>query len=203
MTASSPASTPATEQVEFATRVSPIGIFFGVVSASVVVCAAITMASHKPPVLLMLLMMGVMGCCIKLLKNAIEDMGQVTIEWSSQALVVHRLTGNSSYSWSQIDSVKLFDPGATFGDHGRHEEKRAAIGLYLRDPERKQLPDLPDVMVVSRAGEDAEKIAKLCERLAHAKRFAGGKEVRRVGAVAIPAGRAAKSFRRTAAAPAS
>lgn len=191
---------PASEKIAFPPRFSPIGAFFVVVTGCVVAFSSVAMFDHKVPVLLMLLIVSVMGCCFKLLKEAVEDMGSVTVEWSSQSLEVHRLTGSSSYSWSQIDAVELFDPGATFGDHGRHEEKRAAIGVYLRDPARKQRPAMPDVMVVSRAGEAADKIPKLCERLSHAKRFAGGKDARRLGAhVASPAaGRAAKSFRRTA-----
>ena len=195
-----PGSTPASEKIAFPARFSPIGAFFVVVTGGIVVCSALAMLGHRVPVLLMLLIVGVMACCLKLLKEAVEDMGDVTIEWSSQGLDVHRLTGSSSYSWSQIDGVELFDPGGTFGDHGRHEEKRAAIGLYLRDPERKQRPALPDVMVVSRAGEAADKIPKLCERLSHAKRFAGGKDARRLGghAASPVAGRAVKSFRRTA-----
>ena len=121
--------------------------------------------------------------------------------WSARSHNI--LAEQSHYNWSNIERVELYDPGATFGDFGRHAESRSAIGLFIRDPAKtnRQLGDLPDVMLISRVGAAAEKIPKLSERLSNARRYGGGKDSRKIGSSA-PAGkgRTAKQFRRSAAA---
>ena len=198
-------STPTTEQLVFPTHVSPIGVYFAVVSSLGIAFAIATISTSRLPIVLMVLLFAVVCCCVALLKNAIDEMGAVTIEWSSQGVTVRRLLGSVSYYWSHIERVDLYDPGATFGDNGRHEEKRMAIGLFIRDPAKvNRAPgDLPDVMLVSRVGAAAEKIPKLSERLSNAKRYGGGKDGRKIGGT-VPAGngRSPKQFRRSAAAKA-
>jgi|LNFM01.1.fsa_nt_gb hypothetical protein len=198
-------ATPTTpEQILFPTRISPIGVFFVIVSSLTIAFALVTFLSTRLPIPLMVLLFAVVGCCAVLLRNAIEEMAAVTIEWSSQGVTCRRLLGSVSYYWSHIERVELYDPGATFGDFGRHEGGRSAIGLYLRDAAKANKPasDVPDVMLVSRVGEAAEKIPKLADRLSNAKRFGGGRDSRKIGGVAPAASppRAGKQFRRSAAA---
>lgn len=204
----SQASTPSVDKIVFPASYAPIGIFFAVVPILVVLGIAACLVFVRLPILVMLPLLAVAGCCVVLAKEAIDEMGQVTVEWSAQGLTVHRVLGSVSYYWSHMEGVEGYDPGATFGDFGRHEEKRQAIGLFIRDPNRKarDAGAPPDVMVVSRAGDAGEKIPKLVERIAHARRYGGGKDARKFGA-APPAksaskpaaAKAARSFRRTAA----
>jgi hypothetical protein len=116
---------------------------------------------------------------------------------------VRRITGSSTYYWSQIDRIEVFDGGASFGDN---EERRAGIALYMRDPQRKVAGDAPkkvgdappDVQLISYTGDMAAKIPKLVERLSNAKRAAGGgKDARRLGAKPAQGNKAGKSFRRS------
>ncbi len=199
-----------TDQMVFPAHPSPIGIFFVAVPGLIIVFIGVCFSIYVLPLILKILLLPVLGSCIYAVKNALDEMGQVTLEWSGQGLTVHRILGSDSYYWSHVEGVELYDPGATFGDLGRHEEKRQAIGLFVRDPARKQRPhgSPPDVMVVSRAGEAADKIPKLVERLSNAKRFGGGKDARKLGAAAAtdskgkPAksSKSSKAFRRTSAA---
>ncbi len=200
---------PTSDKVVFPPSFSPIGIFFVVVPSLVVLGIVACLVFQRLPILVMLPLLAVAGCCVVLAKEAIDEMGKVTIEWSPQGLTVHRTLGSVSYYWSHMEGVEGYDPGATFGDFGRHEEKRAAIGLFIRDPNRKarDAGAMPDVMIVSRAGAEGEKIPKLVERIAHARRYGGGKGSRKFGAAA-PANvaskptaksKSARSFRRAAA----
>ena len=203
------ASPPTTDKVDFPTCVSPIGIYFAVVASLIIVFAASTFLTTKLPIVLMLLLVTVVACCFALLKTAIDEMGAVTIEWSNQGVTVRRLMGSVSYYWSHVERVDLYDPGATFGDNGRHAENRSAIGLFIRDPAKPNRPsgDLPDLMLISRVGDAAEKIPKLSERLSNSKRYGGGRDGRKIGsaaqrsaAPAAPAkARSSKQFRRSAA----
>ncbi len=196
---SSSPSTP--EQIQFPTRFSPIGVYFAVVSSLTITFALATFLSTRLPLPLMGLLLAVIGCCVVLLRNSIEEMGSVTIEWSSQGVTCRRPLGSVSYYWSHIERVELYDPGATFGDFGRHEDGRSAIGLFLRNPANANKPasDVPDVMLISRVGEAAEKIPKLAERLSNAKRYGGGKDARKIGVNApVVSPRSSKQFRRSA-----
>lgn len=200
-----PANAQPQEQVIFPAHVSPIGIFFVVVPVLIMIFGALSLSMMRLPIVLMILLLVVMGSCAVLLKSAVEEMGQVVIDWSGQGITVKTLLASTSYYWSHIERVELYDPGATFGDKGRHEELRMAIGLYLRDPERKQRDESepPDVMLVSRTDGSADKIPKLVERLSNAKRYGGGKDARKLGAAgSANGGRAARSFRKQANAPA-
>ncbi len=200
---------PSADKVVFPRSISPIGVYFVVVPSVVVLGIAACLVFQRLPILVMLPLLAVAGCCMALVKESIDEMGQVTVEWTSQGLTVHRTLGSVSYYWSHMEGVEMYDPGATFGDFGRHEEKRAAIGLFIRDPNRKarDAGAMPDVMIVSRAGDEGDKIPKVVERLAHARRYGGGKEARKFGAAAPakveskPAAKkkAARSFRRVAA----
>ena len=185
--------------MEFPARVSPIGAFFVLVPFLSLVTIGWTIAHHRLPIYIILLLVVVAGCCGKLLKEAIEDLGPVGVEWTNQGVTVSRLLGSYSFTWSQVEKVEKHDPGATFGDFGRHEDSRAGVGLFIRNPDRKEraIDAAPDVLILSRCGADAEKVGKLAERLTHAKRFAGSKDPRRSGVG--PAGnRSNKVFRKSA-----
>jgi hypothetical protein len=200
----SQASTPAVDKVVFPASFAPIGIFFVVVPALVVIGIAACLMFHSLPIFVIMPLLAVAGCCVYLVKEAIDEMGPVTVQWSTQGLTVHKALGSVSYYWSHMEAVEGYDPGATFGDFGRHEEKRQAIGLFLRDPNRKSRDAgaLPDVMIVSRAGEAGENIAKVVERLAHARRYGGGKDARKFGAAqsnSAAGAKPARAFRRAAA----
>lgn len=200
------ATAPTTEKMVFPAHAAPIGIFFIVVPTLVILATAACLLLQRLPFFLIMPMLAVAVSCMVLVKEAIEEMGQVTLEWSGQGLTVHRVLGSVSYYWSHVEAVESFDPGATFGDLGRHEEGRTAIGLFIRNPMRKERPigAPPDVMLVSRTGEDGDRLPKLAERLGFVRRYGGGKEARRLGgaageAPAKPKTKAARSFRRTAA----
>ena len=186
-----------TESMDFPARISPIGGFFLAVPTAIVATIVWTITFHALPIYITALLIVIAGCCVKLVKEAIEDLGQVTVEWTTQGVTVNRLIGSFAFSWSEVEK---HDPGATFGDSGRREDGRAGVGLFIRNHERgkERVSDtLPDVLIVSRCGADAERVVKLAEKLAHAKRFAGGRDPRR-GGIAQPAGRSTKAFRKTA-----
>ena len=199
---SSSSTPPSNDTVTFPLHLSPIGIFFTIVPALVIATAAYCFMIYKLPIVLMLLMIAVSGCCAALIKAAIEEMGPVTVEWSTQGVTVRGVLGAMSYYWSHIERVETYDPGATFGDRGRHEEQRVAIGLFIRKPAKKNVvgDDVPDIMIISRAGEAGEKIPKLAERLSNARRY-GGKDTRKIGGQPANS-RQARQFRRTASATA-
>lgn len=200
-----PENSKASEQIAFPMSRSPIGAFFIVVPALIIVVGAIAQITTKMPLLLRFMILAVMASCIVLLKSAIEEMCDISVEWSAQGVTVKNLFGATTYYWSQVERVELFDPGATFGDMGRHEETRHAIGLYIRNPDKQQRADgdPPDVMVVSRAGSAGDTIPKLVERLSTAKRYGGGKDARKLGGTGNANGsRSAKAFRRPVVTPA-
>jgi len=204
------ATTPASEQMVFSPAIAPIGVFFALVPAFISLAALVAIIFNSLPLSLIALLLGLVGCCTMLIKRAVGDMCQVTVEWSPQGLTIHRLFGGATYPWTHIERIEMLDPGATFADFGRHEELRAGVGLFLRDPSRKErLPgDPPDVLVLSRCGGEAERIPKLTEKLSAAKRGAnGGRDIRKIGApptIGAPkqakAGKSGKGFRRNAAA---
>lgn len=200
-TASKGAAAPQSERIDFPARVSPIGAFFVLIPTLILFTIGWTIVHHRMPIYIILLLLVVAGCCGKLLKEAIEDLGPVSVSWTSQGVTVNRLIGSYTFSWSQVEKVEKHDPGATFGDFGRHEDGRAGVGLFIRNPDRKDraIDAPPDVLILSRCGSDADKVANLADRLVHAKRFAGGKDPRRGGVV--PAGganRPNKAFRKSA-----
>ena len=193
-----PANVPASDTIEFPAQRSPLAIFFVVVPVLTIVTIAIVVLNHKLPIYLMCLLGVVAIGCLALAKAALETIGDVTLELTGEELVVKRLLGSASYSWSHIESVKKFDPGPTFADT-RSEEGSAGIGLFLRDPERKKEREAdapPDVLIVSRNAEEADKVAKACERIANARRKAmGGAGDQRRGAVG---GKSTRAFRKPA-----
>jgi hypothetical protein len=171
-------------QIELPARNPPIAVFFVVVPALTVVALIATLLGHPLPTPLLAMLLVVGASCLFLIKEAIGHLGPVRIEMTAQELIVKRVLGGESYPWSQIESVRLFDPGATFSDGGRHGEGRAGLGLFLRQPGKaERLPDAePDVLIVSRGGDDAEAVIKASERITAAKRSAGsGRDPRRPG----------------------
>lgn len=194
---------PPAERADFPMRISPIGGFFLAVPALIIVVILWTIAAHPLPIYIIVLLLVIVGCCGKLVMEAIIDVGQVSVEWTSLGVTIYKPIGSCTFTWSEVEKVEKHDPGATFGDMGRHEEGRAGVGLYIRNPNRgaeRERDAPPDVLIVSRCGAEAERVAKLAEKLAHAKRFAGGRDPRRGGATAASGGRSAKAFRKTAAA---
>lgn len=208
MTASTNA--PASDQMVFPAAISPIGAFFVAVPAAIILTAAFVLVTHELSLIVIAVLPIVMVSCAMLIKQAVTDMCEVTVEWSSQGLTVGRITGGTAFVWTEVEKIEAHDPGVGFGD-AAGGDGRASLGLYIRNPERKEREhgEPPDLIVLSRAGVEAEKIPKLVDRLSTAKRGAGGKQGRRFGApppaVGKPAkgakstkGAGGKSFRRTA-----
>lgn len=199
-----PDSAPKSDTLVFPMHVSPIGIFFVIVPTVVILFTGMALWTTKLPLPLIGLLLVVVASCVALAKAAIDEMGAVTIEWSGQCVTIHRVMGSETYYWSHVERIETFDPGATFGDLGRHEEKRIALGLLVCDRTKKgalaEAP--PNVLLISRVNEDKERIPKLAERLGNAKRN-GGKEMRKLGGAAQAAnGKSPKSFRRNSTAAA-
>lgn len=188
------------ESIEFPAQNSPIAMFFAVVPALTFFAVVFALLRNSFPTYLVGQLLVVAGGCLFMVKLALEGLGPVTLEMTPQELVVKRMLGSTSYPWSNIESVKLFDPGATFANSGRGEEAHAAIGLFLRAPDKKARDGdaEPDVILISASAEEADKLAKACNRLELARRKAMGgasNEPRRGGL-----GKPAKGFRRPAAA---
>lgn len=175
----------------------PIAIFFSVVPVLTALVAAYSIYIYKLPLILICMLTVLIASCIMLAKAAIESLGDVTIEMSTHELTIRRLAGGTSYPWTEIESVKLIDPGATFGAHALEDQKTCAIGLVLRKPDRKETPpdDQPDVLVIARAGDDAAAVTKAYERISAMKRGGSAPQGKGKGGLAP-----AKGFRRPAAA---
>ena len=170
MKATKQASVPKGDHIEFPAQMPPLAVFFVVAPLLTIVAVTLALMQHQLPMLLKVLLFLLVGSCVALVREAIGHIGEVTIEMTGQELIVKRLIGSASYSWSQIDQVKLVDPGASFSDI-RNDDGRAGIGLFLRDAEKKErAPDAePDVVLISRSGDDAGLVIKACERIATAK----------------------------------
>ena len=186
------------EKLEFPATNTPIAIFFAVVPTLTVVAIVAAIFKNKLPLFLIAPLLVLAVSCVIVAKEAVTHLGDTNLEITPQELVVTRLIGSASYPWNTIESIKLIDPGATFSDASRTDENRQAIGLFLKMPDRKEAPpnDRPDVLVVTRAGEDGDKVMKAFDKISIAKRNAGGKSGGKINGPAN--GR--KSFRKTAAA---
>jgi hypothetical protein len=185
------------EKFEFPATNTPIAIFFVIVPTLTTLAIAVSLFKHKLPFYLIAILLVLAAACILLVKEAISHIGDVTIELTPQEIVVRRLTGSASYPWSTIESMKLIDPGATFSDASRDDENRSGIGLFLKVPNRKEAPanDQPDVLVLTRSGEDSAKIIKLFDRMSIVKRNGANN---RSGKISPQTGNAKKGFRKTA-----
>ncbi len=192
-------SNPSTaDRFEFPATNTPIAIFFTVVPTLTTLAIAVAIFKNKLPLFLIAILLVLAVSCILLAKEAANHLGPLTIELTPQEIVVKRLLGSSSYPWSMIEHIKLIDPGATFSDASRDDEKRAGIGLFFRMPDRKEAPpdDRPDALLVTRSGDEAAaKLMKACDRMAFMKRNGSGSRSGKINGTA-PAGR--KSFRKTA-----
>ena len=191
------ATTPPADQIEFPAQKSPLAMFFVVVPTLTIVTIALVVMQHKLPLYLIALLLLVGGGCMMLAKAALESLGDVKIDLTGEELVVRRLVGSASYSWSNIESVKMLSPDPTFADI-RGEEGTIGIGLFMRNPDKKKERDAdapPDVLIVTRSAEEADKVAKACERISNARRKAlgGGGDQRRGGS-----GKQGKAFRKPA-----
>lgn len=191
------ASTNSKDKIFFPGTNRPIAFFFVIVPVLTTIVAGTCVYKYKLPIALIGLLLLLIVCCGLLAKAALSSLGDTTIELSAQEIKVQRLVGSASYNWSDIESVKLVDPGVTFCDNSQEGDKRAGIGLILRKADRKEAPsdDNPDVLVVVRAGEDVLKVTKAFERINAMKR--GGGTGARGGK---PGASPQKAFRKTAAA---
>lgn len=190
------------EEIEIPAQNSPIALFFVVVPPLLLVAFGYAMMRFALPKPLLGLLALAVGSSLVLFKGALEALGPTTFELTPQELIVKRWVGSASYAWSDIESVKLVDPGATFSDSGRDDEGRAGIGLFMRKTDNKPRdPEAePDVILVARSGEEREMIVKASERIAATKRKSMGPVDTRRGPPQL--GRSAKSFRRPAQSPA-
>ncbi len=190
------ASTNSKDRIFFPGTNRPIAFFFVIVPVVTTIVAGICVYKYKLPIALIGLILLLIGSCVVLAKAALFSLGDTTIELTAQELKVQRLIGSASYNWSDIESVKLIDPGVTFCDNALEDEKRAGIGLILRKTDRKEAPsdDTPDVLVVVRAGDDVLKVTKAFERINAMKRGGSGARGGKPGASPQ------KAFRKTAAA---
>lgn len=199
MKANAQSSAPTSDEIEFPMRMPPLAVFFVAVPILTIIFIVMVLVEYRMPLLLKIFLFLLGGSCIALIREAFNHLGAVTIQMSGQELIIKRMLGRSSYSWSEIEQVKLVDPGASFSD-SRHDEGRAGIGLFLRDPEKKvRAPDAePDVILLSRSGDDAGLVIKACERIATVKRMSvNGRDPKRTTGLAAKPG---KSFRKTQAA---
>jgi hypothetical protein len=204
------ANAPSSENMVFPAAIAPIGVFFVVVPAAIILAAIYVLVRYNLPWIIIASLPVVIVTCGMLIKQAVSDMSEVTVEWSSQGLTVRSALGGSIYSWTELEKIELHNPGASFGDRGRADDARASIGLFVRDPSRKEREHdaPPDVTILSRSGDDVAQLPKLVERLSAMKRGNGGGKdgPRKFGAPAPALGKAAKSgkaagaksFRRTA-----
>jgi hypothetical protein len=188
------------ELIEFPAQNQPIAIFFVVVPLATLIAIVVALLLNKFPPYLIGQLLVVAGGCIAMAKFALEGLGSVTLEITPQELIVKRMLGSTSYSWSNIESIKAFNPGATFANGGRSEDGHAGLGLNLRraDKKARDVDAEPDVLLVSFGAEDADKISKACTRLENARRKAMGPNTadQRRGGIGKPA----KGFRRPVAA---
>lgn len=179
---------------------SPLAIFFIAVPALLLLMLAITIANHKFPLPLLGLLAVLGGSCMFWISQAIGEIGTVTIEMTPEELRVKRLVGSSSYSWSFVESVKMFDPDSTMADGGRTDEGRAGIGLYLRDPNKKErAPDAPpDAVLVSGIGDLAEHIVKSIDKISNYHRRMANSDRGKPGSGVAGFNMPKKAFRRPA-----
>ena len=196
-----PATKTATEEIEFPAQNSPLAILFVVVSLLTLVVTVYVLAKVKLPTYLFGPLVVVAGSCAVLAKLALEGLGAITLEITQQELVIKRMIGSSSYSWSDIESVKLFDPGATFANGGRGAEAYIGIGLFMRKADKKERDPSadPDVLVAAFTSAEADIVSKACNRLDLARRRSmngGGNDAKRGPGLGKPV----KGFRRPAAA---
>lgn len=188
-----PAAAAAVTTIFLPRGISAMAAFFAAVPALTILAIGIAVMRNALPLPLTALLAIVACSCGYWIKIALPQLGDINIEMTAHDLVIKRLIGRSTYPWSQIESVKLFDPGSTLADSGRGEEGRVAIGLFLRSTAKTRTPDAPpDVTVITGTADNAEPIIKACERITvHHRRGPAG-------ANGVGFGRNLKGFRKPA-----
>ena len=145
---------------------SPIALFFLILPVSIVVMIGVTVVSNSFPLHLLAVLAAVAGSCLFWIKTAAQQIGNVTIEMSAQTLIVRGLTGSQSYAWTDIEAIRLFDPGSTLADSRNHEGGRVGIGMFLRTKDQnREEGAAPDVLVVTGTKDEAANVIKGCERM--------------------------------------
>ena len=186
------------DQIAFDRGLAPIAMFFLVVPMLILVMIGITLMTHSFPAPLVALLLVLAMSCLGWIVVSVQEVGSVTIELGAEEIKVKRMLGGESYSWAAIDDIKLLNPGPSLSDSGRHDDPRAAIGLWMKAEKKDKSADLPpDVIIVSGSGPLAEVIVRSSERIiSHFRRGGGGSEKASVRGF----NRGRKDFRRPAAA---
>ena len=181
------------DTIEFTRRRAPLAIFFLVVPALVLVMIVATVVTHRFPPVLLGLLAAVGASCAFWVKTSLEQIGSVVVEMAPQELRIKRLLGGVSYAWSDIDTIKLVDPGASLSDSGRQDGGRVGIGLYLRTKNQNRTPEQPpDEIIITATQDGAAMVIKAGERIIAFHRKAATK------AAGSNFGKTGKGFRRPA-----
>lgn len=182
--------------------IPPLATFFIVLPALTLLSLVAAVATHSFPLPLLGLLSIVGVCCLLWVREAIGQIGSTSLELTKEELKIKRMLGGDSFSWSFIESIKVCDPGPTLGDSGRHDDVRAGLGLYLKNPGKERLPDAPpDVLIIAGSGDLAEQIVRAADRLTafHRKTASGAGKG---GAAQAGFNRPKKQFRKPSAAAA-
>ncbi|MGE0628075.1 MAG: hypothetical protein AB7O43_09655 [Hyphomicrobiaceae bacterium] len=171
------------EAIVFARGFAAMPTFFAVVPVLLLLVIGVNVATNRLPLPLIGLLLMAGACCIVWVSEAVNHLGDVTVELTDQELRVRRLFGSSSYAWSSIDEVRLVNPGPTLSDTSRAADGRAGIGVFLRTSTKAQRNENaePDVVLVSGAADKAEQIIKAADRIAlFQRRIGSGRGTKRV-----------------------
>lgn len=189
------------EVVEFAGSLSWLAIALAVVPGLVVLQSAYVLIVKPVPWPLIMLMLPVMGACALLAAKALEGILATTVTLSPQGIAVTRALGSQSFSWMDIEDVKLVPAPGTFADNPAHNlASRIGIGVFLRaNAKDREDPNLADEVLFVGSEEDTSRLLGIMERInLHRNRKLTRTAPPRIGAKRVVAGGGVAEFRRAA-----
>ena len=158
-------------------------VVLGVLAVLPILIIIMTIAGlvlEPQPILLIIILTVVMGCCALVSWQAISVIAGGSLEFMADGLKVKRLFQEEVYPWGALEACKVMPATGTLGDDALADTAdRVGVGLFLRGLQRPREHDL-DADVVLCAGDRsnvqammriAQRVQKAIERAeAHSKR---------------------------------
>lgn len=186
------------ETLEFSARPSWLAMGVVAVAGLIVLVSAYILMVKPVPIALVGLLIAVMGSCGLLALSALNGVFPAGIEVSSDGLELRRLLGSQSFSWSEVEDVKLVPAPGTFADDpARGYASRIGIGLFLNETAKtREDANLADVVLCVGTDEHTDQLMRLVDRISMYRERRAPKVAPRLGARRAVVAGTATEFRR-------
>lgn len=186
------------ETLEFSARPSWLAMGVVAVAGLIVLVSAYILMVKPVPIALVVLLLAVIGSCGLLTLSALNGVFPAGIEVSSDGLELRRLLGSQSFSWSEVEDVKLVPAPGTFADDpSRGYASRIGIGLFLNETAKaREDANLADVVLCVGTDEHTDQLMRLVDRISMYRERRAPKPAARIGARRAVVAGTATEFRR-------